>query len=334
VRVLILHDLVPAGARPDESDAAVQAGVVGRALSDLGHQHSTVEVGLDLDAAARRIRRARPDLAFNLVESAGGHGRLIHLAPALLDALRIPYTGCPTEAIFVTSSKLLAKRVLAAAAIDTPAWIGPVPGWRGTDLRARGSGQPLGRCIIKSVWEHASVGLGPDSILDPESAQHLRGAIEARLDGLGGEAFAEAFIDGREFNLSMLEIDGRAEVLPVPEIVFEGYGAQRPRMVCYRAKWDEESYEYRHTPRRFECAPEDRDLYDRLRAIAGAAWDLLGLRGYARIDFRVDSDGRPWVLEVNTNPCLSPDAGFMAAAEQAQLAPIDVVRHLIAPFLT
>jgi D-alanine-D-alanine ligase len=67
----------------------------------------------------------------------------------------------------------------------------------------------------------------------------------------------------------------------------------------------------------------------RLRELARQCWQLFALRGYARVDFRVDPQGRPWVLEVNTNPCLSPDAGFLAAAAQAGLSPMDVIRRIV-----
>ena len=87
--------------------------------------------------------------------------------------------------------------------------------------------------------------------------------------------------------------------------------------VGYRAKWDEESYEYRHTPRRFDFPESDAPLLERLRQTARACWHLFGLQGWARVDFRVDAEGHPWVLEVNANPCLSPDAGFAAALDRA-----------------
>jgi D-alanine-D-alanine ligase len=106
-------------------------------------------------------------------------------------------------------------------------------------------------------------------------------------------------------------------VLPPAEIVFEGYGPDRPRIVDYRAKWDADSFEYTHTPRRFEFPETERLLLKRLTETALAAWRCFGLAGYARVDFRVDDGGRPWILEVNANPCLSPDAGFAAALERA-----------------
>jgi len=132
---------------------------------------------------------------------------------------------------------------------------------------------------------------------------------------LGIPLFAEGYVEGREFNLSLLA----GEVLPPAEIRFEGFPAGQPKMVDYRAKWDEESAEYRHTVRSFAFSPADAPLLEELAAIARRCWQAFGLRGYARVDFRVDPRGHPWVLEVNTNPCISPDGGFVAAASRAGL---------------
>jgi len=118
-------------------------------------------------------------------------------------------------------------------------------------------------------------------------------------------------------------------VLPPAEIIFEGFGADQPKIVDYRAKWDAASYEYHHTPRCFDFAADDAPLIDRLKALALSCWELFDLGGYARVDFRVDSAGRPWVLEINANPCIAPDAGFAAAIERAGLTYDQAVERII-----
>ena len=87
--------------------------------------------------------------------------------------------------------------------------------------------------------------------------------------------------------------------------------------------------EFAQTPRRFDFPDPDRGLLETLKDLALRCWELFALRGYARVDFRVDAAGQPWVLEVNTNPCLSPDAGFLAAAARAGLSPTEVVRRIV-----
>jgi D-alanine-D-alanine ligase len=318
--IAILHGQVPPDAPRDEQDVLVELGVVVQALARLGCRPAAVPCTLDLERVRSELLRLRPELAFNLVESLDGRGQLIHLAPALLDSMDLPYTGAPTEAVFTTSNKLLAKRLLAGAGIATPAWVGAgQPGIAHLDAAPA--------WIVKSVWEHASIGIGPDSIVSDSRA--LGTVLAQRRQRYGGQWFAEAYVEGRELNVSLLAGACGPEVLPLAEIDFVGY-ADRPKIVDYRAKWDPESYEFHHTPRSFDFGADDGPLLDRLRGMALACWELFGLRGYARVDFRVDAQGTPWVLEVNTNPCLAPDAGFIAATERASLSADEVVLRILA----
>ncbi len=321
MRVTVLHGHVPPDAPPDEQDVLHEAAAVLAALQGLGHDACTLPLTLDLAAGAAALQAQRPDVVFNLVESLAGMGRLIHLAPALLDGLKLRYTGASTEAIFLTSNKLLAKRWLLAHDIDTPAWLAA------GDLAAGAPAFP-GPYIVKSVWEHASIGLDEDSVVSCPDALAATLARKART--LGGEWFAEAFIAGREFNLALLAGPSGPVVLPAAEMTFPGFEADRPRIVGYRAKWHEDTFEYRHTQRTFDFASADAPLIARLEQVARRCWAAFGLRGYARVDFRVDAAGRPWVLEVNVNPCIAPDSGFVAAAARAGLTPEDAVARILA----
>ena len=349
MRIVIIHDQVAGSARKDESDALVQARAVAAALEELGHEWTTLGVTLDLDLVRSALERIGPDIAFNLVESIAGHGRLIHVIPGLLDAMRIPYTGVSAEAQFLTSNKLIAKQIMRGAGIATPAW------FRLDQLR---NDIPLqaGRYILKSVWEHSSIGLDEDSIVQVDgqrsSGGRLGAALEDRLELLGGEGFAERFIDGREFNLALLTrprmntprintpgtitentpgtITLEPQVLPLAEIIFQGYDSSTPNIVGWRAKWEETSYEYHNTPRRYDFPAQDAPLLNELSQIALQCWRVFDLHGYVRVDFRVDRDNHPWVLEINTNPCLSPDAGFAAALAQANLPFPQAIARILA----
>ncbi len=145
----------------------------------------------------------------------------------------------------------------------------------------------------------------------------------------GGGWFAEQFIDGREFNLSLLGPRGRPELLPIAEIDFRGFPPGRAAIVDYAAKWDPQTPEYRGTPRTFDPRPGDGPLRGRLAEVALRAWELFGLAGCARVDVRVDWVGEAWLIDVNANPCLAADAGFMAAAGEASLEPLDVLGRLV-----
>lgn len=311
---------------PDERDGLVQAAAIEQALKDRGIACSRITLGLDLAAAAVTLRALAPAFAVNLVEQIGGSGRLVPLAPALLDSLGIPYGGAGAEALSMTTNKPLAKRLLRLSGIDTPDWRMADESAESADVAAGD-----GPWIVKSMFEEASIGLDATALV-PASSQ-LAAAFAARAARPGGPWFAERYIEGREFNVSLL--DGgeggaaRPRVLPVAEIRFVDFPAGLPRIVDYAAKWDESSFAYHHTCRAFPDSAADAALLEKLAAQAVAAWNLFGLRGYARADFRVDEAGRPWMLEVNANPCLSPDAGFMAAALRAGLDFAGVVAAIL-----
>ena len=184
------------------------------------------------------------------------------------------------------------------------------------------------RWIVKSVWEHASIGIDDHAIVS--GGDTIRARIAQQRERYGGTWFAERFVDGREYNIALLEDATGARILPVAEIDFSAFPDGKPRIVNYAAKWDSEAFEYHHTPRRFIQAGAETALDNTLQVLGRACWQLFGLRGYARVDIRIDTRGEPQVLEINTNPCLSPDAGFAAAAAEAGLDFTDLIGHIVA----
>lgn len=318
--VAVLHGTIGPGAPADEQDTLVQLATVTAALERLGWHATPVPVTLDLAALGRRIEALKPAFAFNLVEALGGIGRYIHLAPTVLDQLGLAYTGSDATAILLTTHKVLAKRMLAAAGIPTPAWI---------DEQGASGAEPAGRFIVKSAWEDASIGLEPGSVVDGMAAARRR--IAEMVARHGGSWFAEAYVEGREFNIALLDAPGGPEILPAAEIRFVDFPPGTPRILDYASKWDPQSFAYTHTPRSFELGPPDAGLVDALRGLALRCWRLLGLAGYARVDFRVDRAGRPYVLEVNTNPCLSANAGFAAMLDRADIGFDQAIQRIIAP---
>jgi D-alanine-D-alanine ligase len=321
MNVVILHGDVPEGASQDEYDVLVQVETVAGVLTDLGFHAVALALNLDLASAAAHLRRLAPACVFNLVESVQGQGQYIHLGPSLLEGLRLPFTGASATAMFATSNKLLAKKILAAAGIPTPAWLTAEAALCRESLIE-------GPYIIKSVWEHGSIGLDDDAVVP--AWPDLREAIQHRQSHSAAPWFVERYIPGREFNLALLANSAGPEVLPPAEIEFHDYPSGKRRIVGYRAKWDEASFEYRHTFRRLTCPPADGPVLAQLADLTLRCWHVFELRGYARVDFRVDDTGQPWVLEVNANPCLAPDSGFVATAAQAGCDITQVVRRIIA----
>jgi D-alanine-D-alanine ligase len=311
LRVVVLHDTVDPAAGPDVQDTLVQASAVRDALARLGCEVDTLAVHADARSAGGRITALRPKLVFNLVESTVGFAHTVDGVPRLLDELGIPYTGCPAAALRQTSDKLAAKRHMTRHGLPTPAV------WRG---------ESDGRWIGKSVWEHASLGMDDGCVVAGHEVEAL---LRERRRCWGGDWFAEAYVEGREINVSLLEIDEAPRVLAVAEIDFIDYAADKPRIVGYSAKWLQDSFEYVNTPRCFLDDDSHPTLRHGVIELALQCWARFGLRGYARVDLRVDRRDRPWLLDVNANPCLSPDAGFAAALEHAGIAYDAAVAHIV-----
>jgi len=317
--VLVLYEDLGAGARPDELDTMVQVRQVMEAIEQLNWAAGTDKVDLNLGRTLDRLLAMRPNCIFNLVESLNGRGELIGVVPALLESTAIPFTGSGSDAINLSSQKILAKQWMRLHDIPTPDWLTAA---KAADERKRGNRT----WIVKSVWEHASLGLDDGSVVQGHVAARQR--ISHCTERHGGTWFAEQYIDGREFNISIIEQNGQPYVLPIAEMTFVDYPPGKPKIVGYPAKWDESAPEYAATRRRF--AVLDAGVRERLTAVSKRCWALFGLRGYARVDIRMDCENTPWVLEVNANPCLSRDAGFAAAAIEAGFRYsqiIDMVLH-------
>ncbi|MGE4297394.1 MAG: D-alanine--D-alanine ligase [Desulfovibrionaceae bacterium] len=332
MRIAVLHDIIPADAPPDQHDGLAQAQAVGAALLLLGHE--PLPLGFPADAAAARTALAAcaPDMVFNLVEAPGGKGSNIHLAPQLLEDMGLPFTGAGAAAMRLSTNKLAAKQAMRAAGVPTPDWM---------DLAKNRNNEPANnshtaipqRVIVKSVWEHASIGMDAASVLYPTEWDDILAALRARQARWGGEWFAEAFVAGREFAVTLLDgPEGAAapQVLPPAEMLFLDFDPRTPRIIDYAAKWDPDSPAYGKTPRTFDLAPHDAALVDRLRDTALACWRVCGLSGYARVDFRVDAAGTPLAIDINANPCIAPDAGFAAALHRAGIGYEEAIARIVA----
>jgi D-alanine-D-alanine ligase-like ATP-grasp enzyme/GNAT superfamily N-acetyltransferase len=296
-RCTVLHQAVPEGAPPDERDVLDAAAAVAEALGRRGWAVASLGMDLNLGAAAAALGAQAPELVFNLVESLGGGGALAVAAPALLDRLGLAYTGNGLAALALTADKRATRRALRNAGIPVPP--AAEDGWPG----------PF---IVKHATEHASFGLGAHSVV---------AGPPAPPPGW----FAEAYVEGREFNLSLLAEGGAVQALPAAEMLFCDWPAGVPRIVDYAGKWLPAQPTYQRTVRSFAVEPA---LAKRLQGIAVACWRALGLAGYARIDMRLAADGVACVIDVNANPCLSPDAGFAAAAAAAGLDFDDLVERI------
>lgn len=313
--ILILHNAV-LRKDPDEMDVIAQRDLVRESCEKLGYRVLCRALGNDLAGDMEQIRTESSDLVFNLCETAFGKGELIYFAPALLNMLRIPYTGVPLEALFLTSSKVLAKRIMRRQGLPTADFYTP------SEIRKL---NPEKTYIVKPVWEEASLGIAEDSIFRCSETQKIR-----KISRLPEKHFfIEEYIEGREFNISMLAGKNGAEILPPAEMLFGPYFDDKPRILGYKAKWDENSPEYRQSRRAFGTLESGSKLEQALRKVCSECWELFGLRGYARVDVRIDKDERIYILEINGNPCIAPDSGFVAALYEAGYNNETMIKRII-----
>jgi len=321
-RVLVLHSDIAPDAPPDELDTLYQADAIVDALKATGHAPSRGIFVEDEDALRRLLDAHAADAIFNLVESIDGSGVLAARVPRLFERIGIPYTGAGSDELELTGDKSRAKSLIREASLPTPDWSEP-PSWIGLSDGIR--------YIVKSSLEDASLGLDDASVVD--SADGVRERAMLCTEKFGGRWFAEAYVEGREFNVAVLETNAKPHVLPLAEMTFQEWQRGRPRIVGYKAKWDDDSFESTRTVRAFGVEDAEQGLAAELRDLAIRTWNVLGLSGYVRIDFRVDTGGRPTILEVNPNPCLSPDAGFAAAAERAGISYPKLIEQILAASL-
>jgi D-alanine-D-alanine ligase len=306
-----------------EDEDPTQSPVVAE-LKRLGHSVVPVACTLNLAATREALLRVKPDVVFNRVESLGGSDSMMAAITLLLDSLQLPYTGNSTAALVATASKIAVKQRLRLAGLPTPSWIDLKNGDH--DAQA-----PLisghSKLILKAIYEHASFAITDGSVVQPSCIDRVDELLR-NLDASSGRPhFAEQFIEGREFNVSLF--GDKPRVLPPAEIDFSEYPPDCEHIVGHNAKCNVASAEYDRTERRFEFAEADRPLLQRLHELSVQCWRLFGLCGYARVDFRVDMLGAPWILEINSNPCILPDSGFTAALECAGISYIEAIQWIL-----
>jgi len=317
-RCIVYTAVVPG----EDEDPANATEVIGKAVAEvlcgLGWDASHAKFDGDLQVILDELRHDPPGFIFNIVEGFLATDRLAFMATGVYETARVPFAGSGTFGLMAGTDKLVAKRLLAGAGIPTPLYA-EAPHWNGLDETRR--------YIVKAIAEHASLGLDGGAVVTGRAAVEARAAAyEAQHKA---RVFAEEYIEGREFNVAMIETADGARVLPLAEMDFSGFPDDKPRIIDYAAKWKEESFEYLHTNRRFIDEDAEAGLAARLKAVALEVWRMFDLGGWARVDFRIAADGTPLVIDINVNPDISADAGLAAAAAEAGLSYRDLIEGIV-----
>lgn len=321
MKTLIIYN-EPDASRPDSQDVLDEVASVSKGLAQLGLAFVTVPIASGVELMQTCLAHAGQDcVVVNLVEGIRDNARMLPAAAAAFELAGLRYTGSPYEALMTTTDKTLTKGLLEAFGIPTPAgavYIGGTPVLPDAVMA-------LGRWIVKPAWEDASVGIDDGAVFC--SADELLRELPGRWMTFGEQPMVvEGFVEGRELNIALLEYEGRPQIVRTSEIRFEDWPDHKPRIVNYAAKWHMETFEYENTSRYFDL--EGVDVQE-VEALAIRVWEDFGLRGYARVDMRLDEAGRPFVIDVNANPCITEDSGYMSSAAQAGLTPTDVIRRII-----
>jgi D-alanine-D-alanine ligase len=309
IAVLINSDYDAELGGADVSAVRLSAMAVADALRSREFEVDLVSIeGPDLFEVFTRLRADPPDLVFNLCESMSGDPRNEPIIPGLLDLFGLPYTGADALALSVCLHKRLTKDLLLGRGVPTPAFrylVGEadLAGIEALDYP----------WFLKLAHEDASIGVEESNVVADPAALVAR--ARRMWSEWGQPLLAEKYVEGREVNVTILG-EREAEILPLHEIDFARMPPGRPHIISYAGKWDEQHVDYAGT-KPVPLRDPDPALRARIEAAARGAWDATGLRDYGRVDLRVDGDGRPWVIDVNPNPDISPDAGVARAAAVA-----------------
>ncbi len=310
---------------PSIDAASVQesARAIQHALTASGFSVELVGLqGYEVFEVLVRLRAAKPDLVFNLCESMAGDPRNEPTFAGLLDLYGLHYTGADLPALAACLHKRRSKDILIGRGIPTPPHRFLATPADLEDTALDGLDYPW---FLKLAHEDASVGITEENMVRTPEA--LRARAAAMIQEFEQPVLAERYVDGREINVTLIGNDDDLQVLPLHEIDFGAMPAGRPRIVSYAAKWEDTHVDYAGTKPVLlrDASPA---LVEACSRVARDAWFAHGLRDYARVDLRVDTAGQPWVIDVNPNPDISPDAGVVRSAAVAGMSYVDLIKRI------
>ncbi len=322
MKIAIVYNQPSSDRYQSMGESAAEMGVldevkaVSQALAELRYDSILIPLSPPLSTVKKAlsiISEQGVDVVFNLFEGFDGSPETEGQVAAILAEFRLPFTGCPEEALTLALDKSKTKAVLEKAGIRTPQYQVLTP----DNLDSFHLDLP---CIVKPTADDASHGITEESLVYDQAA--LEKQVRKISTLFDGRALVEEFVDGREFN-TMVMGKLRPIVPAISEIVYT-LPPGKPRILTFQAKWDESSDYYIHT--RAVCpALISHEEEEEIRKTAKDAFRLTGCRGYARVDLRQDRSGHFKVLEVNPNPDITPGAG---AALQAAAAGMPYSRFI------
>jgi D-alanine-D-alanine ligase len=322
LKIVLLH-----GADAAEPPEDPVLGQIEETLRALGHETVRVSVGADVEAVIAAMRAADPAIVFNLAESFDGKSALESNVAALLNLIGLRYTGSSPAGLLMAGDKSLTKQLLGFQKILTPQF---ATVFRGALDHVGDLTFPL---IVKPPQEDASLGITSKSVV--RDIKELFGTMDSLQREFQSPVMVEEFIEGREFYVGVLG-NVNPQGLPVIELDFSSFPADRPKVASFEAKWGEGGTgNSRETGAEFagtkSIFPADLppDLAKRMQEVAVDAFNALRLRDYGRVDLRVTPDEKIYVIEVNPNCYLERSGEFARAAAEAGIAHDALVARII-----
>jgi D-alanine-D-alanine ligase len=317
----------------DDLDSEKTINGIVEALRCGGHEVTFLEASIwQPYSLVEQLEAYKPDICFNIAESHFGDGREAQI-PAMLEMLRIPYTGSKVLALALALDKPMTKRVLHYHGLPTPEFQvferadEPID----EDLLTE-TGELRYPMFVKPSREGTSIGVSVESIV--QNVEQLRAQVAAQLVRYNQPIMTEHYIGGREVTVGMLgnmkpnearRLSDRVAdhvlpetltFLPILEMDTRAYADTEADLYTSRMKTELGPEDYKY----FCPAPLTTDQEQRLKLLAGAVFRVIGCKDVSRVDFRLDAtqDNKPYILEINPLPGLSP--GFSDICLQAEAA--------------
>ena len=289
-------------------------------LRELGHEVQCLGVGSDLGVIRNAIAEGQPHAVFNLLEDFHDVPIYDQNVASYLELLRVPYTGCNSRGLMLARDKGISKKLLSYHRIPVPEFA--VFRMGSAVRRPRRLAFPL---IVKSLTKEGSAGIAQTSLVfDDDKLAERVAFIHKRLRT---DAIVERYIDGRELYVGILG-NARLQVFPVWELLFTRAPEETPRIATEKVKWDA-AYRERHGIKTSLAKALPDALVVRIRNLCKRIYRVLELSGYARIDLRLDPEGRIYVLEANPNPQLAYGEDFAESAERAGVSYDGLLQRIV-----
>ena len=293
---------------------------VTEAISRLGHEVILQGVYDNIMPLIYTIKRRKPDLAFNLLESFKQQRKYEGALAGLFDLLQVPYTGCPSEALTICRNKQYTKQLLSQYDIRIPRSV-LFPRGK-TNRSVKDLAFPL---IVKPLGLEGSDGISQASFVEDEKALIER--VRTLHETYEVDALAEEYIEGREIYAGVLGLD-KLTALPLREMLFTNFPEDKPKFATFHAKWNPEFRKKWGIKNTFAKGIDEK-VEAEIENVSKTAFRALGLSGFARLDLRLTDKNEIYVIEVNPNPNIANDDEIAYAAQRLGIPYDQLIQRLI-----